>query len=66
VADDSTLYGCCMLVEEIVQKPSGLISMISEKQPPRSSTGRQILTTKRCYCILTRLPFFDLHFGILN
>ncbi|RZC85956.1 hypothetical protein C5167_026622 [Papaver somniferum] len=66
VADDSTLYGCCMLVEEIVQKPSGLISMISDKQPTRSSAGRQILTTKRCYCILTRLPFFDLHFGILN
>ncbi|OVA06839.1 DENN domain [Macleaya cordata] len=66
VADDSTLYGCCMLVEEIVQKPSGLISMITEKQPPSLSSGRHILTTKRCYCILSRLPFFDLHFGILN
>ncbi|KAK9274509.1 hypothetical protein L1049_021758 [Liquidambar formosana] len=66
VADDSTLYGCCVLVEEIVQKPSGLISMISDKQPCCSPRSRHILTTRRCYCILSRLPFFDLHFGVLN
>lgn len=65
VADDSTLYGCCVLVDELIQRPSGLISMISDKQfaPPLS---RQILTTRRCYCILSRLPFFELHFGVLN
>ncbi|KAF8370134.1 hypothetical protein HHK36_005911 [Tetracentron sinense] len=66
VADDSTLYGCCVLVEETVQKPSGLISMISDKQPFYSSLSRHILTTRRCYCILSRLPCFDLHFGVLN
>ncbi|XP_058079304.1 uncharacterized protein LOC131227526 isoform X2 [Magnolia sinica] len=66
VADDSTLYGCCVLVEEIVQKPSGLISMISEEQPFCSSLSRLVITTPRCYCILSRLPFFDLHFGILK
>lgn len=65
VADDSTLYGCCVLVEEIVQKPSGLISFISDRQPV-CSLSRHILTTRRCYCILSRLPFFDLHFGVLN
>ncbi|KAK3040375.1 hypothetical protein RJ639_026780 [Escallonia herrerae] len=66
VADDSTLYGCCVLVDEIVQKPSGLISMISDGQPPRLGMSRHILTTRRCYCILSRLPFFELHFGVLN
>ncbi|XP_068658413.1 uncharacterized protein [Aristolochia californica] len=66
VADDSTLYGCCVLVEEIVQKGSGLISMISEEEPPCSSLGRLLMTTPRCYCILSRLPFFDLHFGVLK
>ncbi|XP_059634753.1 uncharacterized protein LOC132277056 isoform X2 [Cornus florida] len=66
VADDSTLYGCCVFVEEIVQKPSSLVSMISDGQPFRSSLSRHILTTRRCYCILTRLPFFELHFGVLN
>ncbi|CAK9140998.1 unnamed protein product [Ilex paraguariensis] len=66
VADNSTLYGCCVLVEEIVQKPSGLITMISDGQPFCSALSRHILTTHRCYCILSRLPFFELHFGILN
>ncbi|XP_057985748.1 uncharacterized protein LOC110655500 isoform X3 [Hevea brasiliensis] len=66
VADDSTLYGCCVLVDEIVQKPSGLLSMISDKQPSCSSLSRYVLTTRRCYCILSRLPFFELHFGVLN
>ncbi|KAI9392835.1 hypothetical protein POPTR_006G143000v4 [Populus trichocarpa] len=66
VADDSTLYGCCVLVEEIVQKPSGLLSMVSDKQSSRSSLSRYMLTTYRCYCILSRLPFFELHFGLLS
>ncbi|TXG61641.1 hypothetical protein EZV62_013004 [Acer yangbiense] len=66
VGDDSTLYGCCMLVEEIVQKPSGLLSMISDKQPAYPTLSRHLLTTRRCYCILSRLPFFELHFGVLN
>lgn len=66
VADNSTLYGCCVLVEEMVQKPSGLLSMISDRQHTSLGISRQILTTRRCYCILSRLPFFDLHFGVLH
>lgn len=66
VADDSTLYGCCVLVEEVVQKPSGLISMISDERPFCSSLNRLVITTPRCYCIISRLPFFELHFGILK
>ncbi|KAH6817228.1 DENN domain-containing protein [Perilla frutescens var. frutescens] len=66
VADSSTLYGCCVLVEEMIQKPSGLISTISDGQPIHPSRSRYILTTRRCYCILSRLPFFELHFGVLN
>ncbi|KAF3672852.1 DENN domain-containing protein isoform 2 [Capsicum annuum] len=65
VADNSTLYGCCVLVEEMVQKPSGLLSMISDGQHSLG-ISRQVLTTRRCYCILSRLPFFDLHFGVLH
>lgn len=66
VADDSTLYGCCVLVEEIVQKPSRLISMLVEREQFRSALSRHIFTTRRCYCILTRLPFFELHFSFLK
>ncbi|KAI4344595.1 hypothetical protein L6164_011802 [Bauhinia variegata] len=65
-ADNSTLYGCCVLVEELVHKPSGLLSLISDKQLSYSPLSRYILTTQRCYCILSRLPFFELHFGVLN
>ncbi|KAL9314626.1 hypothetical protein ACSQ67_020078 [Phaseolus vulgaris] len=67
-ADNSTLYGCCVLVEELVQKPSGLLSLVSDKQSSYSPLKRErhILTTQRCYCILSRLPFFELHFGVLN
>ncbi|GAA0168933.1 hypothetical protein Leryth_002338 [Lithospermum erythrorhizon] len=66
VADDSTLYGCCVLVEELLQKPSSLISMISDGEPFRSGLGRHIFTTRRCYCILSRIPCFELHFSVLN
>ncbi|KAJ3699159.1 hypothetical protein LUZ61_002864 [Rhynchospora tenuis] len=66
VADDSTLYGCCVLVEEIVQRPSSLISMLMAEKPSFPSLSRYIMTTPRCYCILSRLPFFDLHFGVLR
>lgn len=55
-----------MLVEELVQKPSGLLSIISDKQPSNPPLSRHMLTTRRCYCILSRLPFFELHFGVLN
>jgi len=68
-ADSSTLYGCCVLIEEIVQKPSGLISILSEEKPvnpPISISSHHIITAPRCYCILSRLPFFELHFGVLK
>ncbi|XP_074350231.1 uncharacterized protein LOC141689749 isoform X5 [Apium graveolens] len=65
-ADDSTLYGCCVLVDEIIQRPSGLVSMISDVQPTNLPLSRHILTTRRCYCILSRIPCFELHFGVLN
>ncbi|XP_020090289.1 uncharacterized protein LOC109711569 isoform X1 [Ananas comosus] len=66
VPDDSTLYGCCVLVEEIVQKPSNLVSMLLGEKPSFSSLSRYIVTTPRCYCLLSKLPFFDLHFGVLR
>lgn len=65
-AENSTLYGCCILMEELLEKPSRLISLITDSQPVSSCLGRYIFTTKRCYCILSRLPFFKLHFGVLQ
>lgn len=65
-ADDSTLYGCCVLVDELVQQPSRLISIMGDGHFSTPPLSRHVLTTRRCYCILTRLPFFELHFGVLN
>ncbi|XP_078433160.1 DENN (AEX-3) domain-containing protein [Wolffia australiana] len=66
VADNSTLYGSCVLVEEIVQKPPALLSTLSEEQTSISTLTRHIITAPRCYCILSRLPFFELHFGVIQ
>jgi hypothetical protein len=66
VADDSALYGCCVLVEEIVQRPSKLVSMLTNKKPVLPHRSHYVITTPRCYCILSRLPFFELHFGVLQ
>ncbi|KAL1805194.1 hypothetical protein ACET3Z_028262 [Daucus carota] len=66
VADLSTLYGCCVLVDEIIQESSGLLSAVSDRQHLRLPLSRHILTTRRCYCILTRVPCFELHFGVFN
>ncbi|PWA95528.1 DENN (AEX-3) domain-containing protein [Artemisia annua] len=65
-ADDSILYGCCVLVDELVQQPSRLISLTGDGEAFPTPLSRHILTTRRCYCILSRLPFFELHFGVLN
>ncbi|CAN6253084.1 unnamed protein product [Urochloa humidicola] len=66
VADDSTLYGCCVLVEEIVQRPSKLVSTLMNEKTVFPRRSRYVITTPRCYCILSRLPFFELHFGVLQ
>lgn len=66
VADNSALYGCCVLVEEIVQRPSKLVSMLMNDKPVFPRRSRYVITTPRCYCILSRLPFFELHFGVLQ
>ncbi|KAJ8437332.1 hypothetical protein Cgig2_015063 [Carnegiea gigantea] len=66
VPNSSPLYGCCVLMEELLDKPSPLISMISTSQAGSSHLERHIFTTRRCYCVLSHLPFFELHFGVLN
>ncbi|CAN8257549.1 unnamed protein product [Cochlearia groenlandica] len=65
VADDATLYGVCLHVSEIVQRPPGVITTAS---PLHSSGGgsRFLVSAPRCYCLLTRVPFFELHFEMLN
>ncbi|KAL2470591.1 DENN (AEX-3) domain-containing protein [Abeliophyllum distichum] len=66
VADNATLYGVCLHVQEFVQKPpagSGVSSPLSQSL---AGCSRFLVSAARCYCILTRVPLFDLHYEMLN
>ncbi|MCO5550040.1 hypothetical protein L7F22_003517 [Adiantum nelumboides] len=68
VADNATLYGVCVYVPELVKQPPGIMAInfnLRLKSSP-APINRFSLTTYRCYCLLTKLPFFDLHFELLN
>lgn len=66
VADNATLYGVCVFVPEMVQRAPAFFSMSTELSPHRTPRGRFLISAPRCYCFLTRLPYFQLHFEVLN
>jgi hypothetical protein len=66
VADNVTLYGVCVLVHEMVQRPPGVLAMSMAFSPaPPPPLSKYLVSAPRCYCILTQYPFFDLHFEVL-
>ncbi|GAU19328.1 hypothetical protein TSUD_336140, partial [Trifolium subterraneum] len=66
-ADNTTLYGVCLHVPEIVQRPPGILGGTSPPLSLRSRLGsRFLVSAPRCYCLLTKVPFFELHFEMLN
>nr|XP_033509707.1 uncharacterized protein LOC104087611 isoform X3 [Nicotiana tomentosiformis] len=66
VADNATLYGVCLHVSEIVQKPPAIY--VPSSPLSQSSVGRSrfLVSAPRCYCLLTRVPLFELHYEMLN
>ncbi|MCD7467426.1 hypothetical protein HAX54_004847 [Datura stramonium] len=66
VADNATLYGVCLHVPEIVQRPPAIY--VSSSPLSQSSIGRSrfLVSAPRCYCLLTRVPLFGLHYEMLN
>ncbi|KDP26451.1 hypothetical protein JCGZ_17609 [Jatropha curcas] len=70
VADNDTLYGVCLHVTEIVQRPPGILGTMSplpqSSGQPSGRCGRYLVSAPRCYCVLTRVPFFELHYEMLN
>uniref|UniRef100_A0A1D1XYC1 DENN domain-containing protein 5B n=1 Tax=Anthurium amnicola TaxID=1678845 RepID=A0A1D1XYC1_9ARAE len=64
--DNATLYGVCLHVEEIVQKAPGILGALSPLTRASGKSSRFLVSAPRCYCILTRLPFFELHYEMLN
>ncbi|KAG2713742.1 hypothetical protein I3760_04G189500 [Carya illinoinensis] len=66
VANNATLYGVCLHVPEIVQRPPGVLGIPSSPSHPSGGCKRFLVSAPRCYCVLTRVPFFELHFEMLN
>lgn len=66
VADNATLYGVCLHVSEIVQRPPGILGTSPLRSQSSGRCSRFLVSAPRCYCLLTRVPFFELHFEMLN
>lgn len=66
VEDNSNLYGVCLHVSEIVQRPPGIIGSASPLSQSFGGCSRFLVSALRCYCVLTRVPFFELHYEMLN
>ncbi|KAF9610657.1 hypothetical protein IFM89_023913 [Coptis chinensis] len=65
-ADNATLYGVCLHVQEIVQRSPGIIGVASPFSRSPGGFSRFLVSAPRCYCVLTRVPFFELHYEMLN
>ncbi|XP_057483036.1 LOW QUALITY PROTEIN: uncharacterized protein LOC130769798 [Actinidia eriantha] len=66
VANNTTLYGVCLHVQEIVQRPPAILGATSPTSQSSGGLGRFLVSAPRCYCVLTRVPFFELHYEMLN
>ncbi|KAL9239078.1 hypothetical protein vseg_013430 [Gypsophila vaccaria] len=65
-ADSGTMYGVCLQVPEIVQRPPAILAYSSPLSQPSFGGSRFLVSAPRCYCLLTRVPFFELHYEMLN
>ncbi|XP_062209859.1 uncharacterized protein LOC133911580 isoform X1 [Phragmites australis] len=66
VSDNAPLYGVCLHVQEIVQKAPGILGAVSPLKTTSYKPSRFLVSAPRCYCLLTRVPFFELHYEMLN
>ncbi|OMO98698.1 hypothetical protein CCACVL1_04100 [Corchorus capsularis] len=66
VADNATLYGVCLHVPELVQRQPGILGGTSPLSRSSGASSRFMVSAPRCYCLLTRVPFFELHYEMLN
>ncbi|WOL09916.1 hypothetical protein Cni_G18669 [Canna indica] len=65
-ADNAPLYGICLHVQEIVQRAPGILGAVSPLPHSSCKSSRFLVSAPRCYCLLTRVPFFELHVEMLN
>ncbi|GMJ09037.1 hypothetical protein like AT2G20320 [Hibiscus trionum] len=66
VAGNATVYGVCLHVPELVQRQPGILGGTSPTTTSSGVRSRFMVSAPRCYCLLTRVPFFELHYEMLN
>ncbi|XVF32307.1 hypothetical protein REPUB_Repub17cG0070800 [Reevesia pubescens] len=66
VAGNATVYGVCLHVPELVQRQPGILGGTSPPSVSSAPCSRFMVSAPRCYCLLTRVPFFELHYEMLN
>lgn len=71
---NTLVYGVCVYVEELhcdvgcIIKPSSsedASEYQKMKEDMKSGAPGSFITSKKCYCFISRFPFFELHFEIL-
>ncbi|WOL10660.1 hypothetical protein Cni_G19419 [Canna indica] len=65
-SDNAPLYGVCLHIQEIVQRAPGILGSVSPIPHSSCKSSRFLVAAPRCYCLLTRVPFFELHYEMLN
>ncbi|KAK8717923.1 hypothetical protein V6N13_045173 [Hibiscus sabdariffa] len=66
VAGNATVYGVCLHVPELVKRQPGNLGAPSRLSEISGSNSQFLVSAPRCYCLLTRVPFFELHYEMLN
>ncbi|PRP82613.1 hypothetical protein PROFUN_04918 [Planoprotostelium fungivorum] len=63
--EGNTLYGICITKDELVsENPTFFpLTTTTETQDPSND---HLLVGSRCYCLISRYPFFRLHFSVLH
>ncbi|KAK9162757.1 hypothetical protein Syun_003659 [Stephania yunnanensis] len=64
--DNATLFGVCLHVKEIVSRSSDVLGVSSSLFQSAGACNRFLVYAPCCYCLITRLPFFELHYEMLN
>ena len=82
VAENTTMYGVCVYVSELIQRQPAMVDAANAAAHAAGGAGagaaggsggserkplsRYLVAAPRCYCLLTRVPFFQLHFEVLH
>ncbi|XP_039030840.1 uncharacterized protein LOC120165366 [Hibiscus syriacus] len=66
VAGNATVYGVCLHVPELVKRQPGNFGGPSRLSEISGASSQFLVSAPRCYCLLTRVPFFELHYEMLN